>query len=107
QDLAEMIRSLVRGALKGKDVDRVDQQRLQSLAEERFYYLTEGEIRRMQEAVTKLARRLKNVVSIRRRRARRGRFDPSATLGKNLQYGGSPLRGVFALRRNEESQAWG
>ena len=104
QDLAEMIRSLVRGALKGKDVDRVDQQRLQSLSEKSFYYLTEDEIRRMQEAVTKLARRLKNVVSIRRRRARRGRFDPSATLRKNLQYGGVPFRVVFDRRRKEKPQ---
>jgi uncharacterized protein with von Willebrand factor type A (vWA) domain len=104
QDLTEMIRSLVRGALKRKDVDRADQQRLQSLAEKSFYYLTEDEIRRMQEAVTKLARRLKNVVSIRRRRARRGRFDPSATLRKNLQYGGVPFRVVFDHRRKEKPQ---
>jgi uncharacterized protein len=104
QDLTEMIRSLVRGALKRKDVDRADQQRLQSLAEKSFYYLSEDDIRRMQEAVTRLARRLKNVVSIRRKRARRGRFDPSATLRKNLQYGGVPFRVVFDRRRKEKPQ---
>jgi uncharacterized protein with von Willebrand factor type A (vWA) domain len=104
QDLTEMIRSLVRGALKRKDVDRADQQRMQSLAEKSFYYLSEDDIRRMQEAVTKLARRLKNVVSIRRKRARRGRFDPSATLRKNLQYGGVPFRIVFDRRRKEKPQ---
>jgi uncharacterized protein with von Willebrand factor type A (vWA) domain len=99
-----MIRSLVRGALKRKDVDRADQQRMQSLSEKSFYYLSEDEIRRMQEAVTKLARRLKNVVSIRRKRARRGRFDPSATLRRNLQYGGVPFRVVFDRRRKEKPQ---
>jgi uncharacterized protein with von Willebrand factor type A (vWA) domain len=104
QDLTEMIRSLVRGALKRKDVDRADQQRMQSLAEKSFYYLSEDDIRRMQEAVTKLARRLKNVVSIRRKRARRGRFDPSATMRKNLQYGGVPFRVVFDRRRKEKPQ---
>jgi uncharacterized protein len=104
QDLTEMIRSLVRGALKRKDVDRADQQRMQSLSEKSFYYLSEDEIRRMQEAVTKLARRLKNVVSIRRKRARRGRFDPSATLRRNLQYGGVPFRVVFDRRRKEKPQ---
>lgn len=104
QDLTEMIRKLVRGALERRDVDRADQQRLQSLAEKSFYYLTEDEIRRMQEAVTKLARRLKNVVSIRRKRARRGRFDPSGTLRKNLQYGGVPFRVVFDRRRREKPQ---
>jgi uncharacterized protein with von Willebrand factor type A (vWA) domain len=104
QDLTEMIRSLVRGALKRKDVDRADQQRMQSLSEKSFYYLSEDDIRRMQEAVTKLARRLKNVVSIRRKRARRGRFDPSATLRRNLQYGGVPFRVVFDRRRKEKPQ---
>ena len=39
---------------------------MQALAEKSFFYLTEDEMRRMQEAVTKLAQRLKNVVTIRR-----------------------------------------
>jgi hypothetical protein len=104
QDLTEMLRALVRGTLTRRDVDRADQQRLQSLSEKSFYYLTEDEIRRMQDAVTKLARRLRNVVSIRRRRARRGRFDPSTTLRRNLQYGGVPFRIVFDHRRKEKPQ---
>jgi uncharacterized protein with von Willebrand factor type A (vWA) domain len=43
-------------------------------------------------------------VSIRRRRARRGAFDSSATLRKNLQYGGVPFRIVFDRRRREKPQ---
>src|SRR5438093_207890 len=87
QDLADMVKRLVRGELQRQDVTRGDRQRLQALAEKSFYYLSEEEIRRMQEAVTKLARRLRNVVSIRRKRARRGKFDSNDTLRKNLQYG--------------------
>src|SRR5213596_1402698 len=94
QDLADMIKSPVRG----------DQQRLQALAEKSFYYLSEEEIRRMQEAVTKLAQRLRNVVSIRRKRARRGKFDSSDTMRKNLQYGGVPFRIVFDRKRKEKPQ---
>src|SRR5712664_4001501 len=82
RDLADMIKSLVRGELQRQDVTRGDQQRLQALAEKSFYYLSEEEIRRMQEAVTKLAQRLRNVVSIRRKRARRGKFDSSDTMRK-------------------------
>src|SRR2546426_520823 len=104
QDLADMVKSLVRGELQRQDVTRGDQQRLQALAEKSFYYLSEEEIRRMQEAVTKLARRLRNVVSIRRKRARRGKFDSSDTLPKNLQYGGVPFRLVFDRRRKEKPQ---
>src|SRR5882724_1792144 len=104
QDLADMIKSLVRGELQRQDVTRGDQQRLQALAEKSFYYLSEEEIRRMQEAVTKLARRLRNVVSIRRKRARRGKFDSNDTLRKNLQYGGVPFRIVFDRKRKEKPQ---
>jgi uncharacterized protein with von Willebrand factor type A (vWA) domain len=104
QDLADMIRSLVRSELQRQDVTRGDQQRLQALSEKSFYYLSEDEIRRMQEAVTKLAQRLRNVVSIRRNRARRGKFDSNDTLRKNLQYGGVPFRIVFNRKRKEKPQ---
>jgi uncharacterized protein with von Willebrand factor type A (vWA) domain len=104
QDLADLVKAMVRAELARQDVSRGDQQRLQSLAEKSFYYLSEDEIRRMQEAVTKLAQRLRNVVSIRRRRARRGKFDPSDTLRKNLQYGGVPFRIVFDRRRKDKPQ---
>jgi len=104
QDLADMIKSLVRGELQRQDVTRGDQQRLQALAEKSFYYLSEEEIRRMQEAVTKLAQRLRNVVSIRRKRARRGKFDSSDTMRKNLQYGGVPFRIIFDRKRKEKPQ---
>jgi uncharacterized protein len=104
QDLADMIKSMVRGELQRQDVTRGDQQRLQALSEKSFYYLSEDEIRRMQEAVTKLAQRLRNVVSVRRKRARRGKFDSNDTLRKNLQYGGVPFRIVFDRRRKDKPQ---
>ena len=43
---------------------------MQALAEKSFYYLSEDEIRRMKEAVTKLAQRLQERASSIRRRAR-------------------------------------
>jgi uncharacterized protein with von Willebrand factor type A (vWA) domain len=104
QDLGAILKAMVRDELARRDLSRGDQQRLQALSEKSFYYLTEEEIRRMQDAVTKLARRLRNVVSIRRRRARRGKFDPNDTLRKNLQYGGVPFRIVFDRRRKEKPQ---
>jgi uncharacterized protein len=104
QDLADLVKRLVRNELQRQDVTRGDQQRLQALSEKSFYYLSEDEIRRMQEAVTKLAQRLRNVVSIRRKRARRGKFDSSDTLRKNLQYGGVPFRIVFDRKRKDKPQ---
>lgn len=104
QDLAEMIRAMVRGELDRQDVERRDRQRMEALSEKSFFYLTEDEIRRMQEAVTRLAQRLRNVISVRRKRAHRGRFDSSATLRKNLQYGGVPFNIVFDHRKKDRPQ---
>jgi hypothetical protein len=104
QDLTDLIKSMVRSELDRQDVTRRERQRLQTLAEKSFFYLTEDEIRRMQDAVTRLAQRLRNVISIRRRRARRGRFDSSATLRKNLQYGGVPFHVVFDRKKKDKPQ---
>jgi len=104
QDLNDMIKAMVRGELERQDVGRRDHERLAALADKSFFYLTEEEIRRMQEAVQKLAQRLRNVISIRRRRARRGKFDSSGTLRRNLQYGGVPFRIVWDRRKKEKPQ---
>jgi hypothetical protein len=104
RDLQDLMKAMVRQELDRQDVQRQDRQGLQSLAEKSFFYLTEDEIKRMDEAVRKLAQRLRNVVAVRRRRAKRGRFDSSATLRRNLQYGGVPFRIVFDRKRKDKPQ---
>jgi hypothetical protein len=104
QDLMDMIKQVVRTELEKQDHTLRESQRMQSLAEKSFYYLSEDEIRRMKEAVTKLAQRLKNIVSIRRRQGKRGKFDLNATLRKNLQYGGVPFKIQFDRRIRDKPQ---
>jgi uncharacterized protein with von Willebrand factor type A (vWA) domain len=104
RDLREMIRRTVRLELEKRDQSQRERQRLSTLAEKSFYYLSEDELRRMREAVTKLAQRLKNVVSIRRKRGKRGKFDLNDTLRKNLQYGGVPFRIQFDRRIKDKPQ---
>ena len=104
RDLQDLMKAMVRQELDRQDVQRQDRQGMQSLAEKSFFYLTEDEIRRMDEAVRKLAQRLRNVVAVRRRRAKRGRFDSSETLRHNLQYGGVPFRIVFDRKRKDKPQ---
>src|SRR5262249_19560726 len=55
RDLQDLLKSTVRQELDRQDVNRQDRQGLQTLAEKSFFYLTEDEMRRMQEAVSKLA----------------------------------------------------
>jgi uncharacterized protein with von Willebrand factor type A (vWA) domain len=104
QELQEMIRRLVRGELEQRDIGQRDAARMQALAEKSFYYLSEEEIRRMKEAVTKLAARLKNVLAVKRRTARKGKFDVKDTLRKNLQYGGVPFKIRFDRRKRIKPQ---
>jgi uncharacterized protein with von Willebrand factor type A (vWA) domain len=104
QDLTDMIKRAVRMELEKHDHTLRENQRLQSLAEKSFYYLSEDEIRRMKEAVAKLAERLKNIVAIRRRHAKRGKFDLKDTLRKNLQYGGVPFKIQFDRRVRDKPQ---
>ncbi len=76
-----------------------DEAQLGELGEKSFYYLSEDETRRMNEAVKRLAQRLHNVVSVRRVRARRGRLDLHRTLRHNAQFGGVPFDVRFERRR--------
>lgn len=104
QDLNDMIKRAVRLEVEKKDPSTRERNRLSTLAEKSFYYLSEDEIRRMKEAVAKLAQRLKNVVAVRRRRAKRGKFDVKATLRKNLQYGGVPFKIQLDRRIRDKPQ---
>lgn len=103
-DLAHMVRSFVRAELEKRDPQVREQQKMRSLADKSFYYLTEDEIRKMKEAVGKLAHRLKHVIAIRRKRSKRGRFDLQQTLRKNLQYGGVPFQIVLDKKKKEKPQ---
>jgi len=104
RDLQELVRTVVRQELEQRDLRREERLGLETLGDKSFSYLTEDEMRRMHDAVTRLARRLKTVATIRRRRAAQGRFDSSATLRRNLQYGGVPFRIVYDHKRKERPQ---
>lgn len=104
RDLASLVKQLARQEIEKTDLQRREAQRMHALGEKNFYYLTEDDMRRMRDAVAKLARRLKNVIAIRRRRARKGRFDLKSTLRKNLRFGGIPFDVRFLQRRKDKPQ---
>jgi len=104
QNLTDLVKRTVRLELEQKDPAQRERDRLSSLSEKSFYYLSEDEIRRMKEAVTRLAQRLKNVVAVRHRRAKRGKFDCKATLRRSLQYGGVPFKIRFDRRVKDKPQ---
>jgi len=104
RDLLELVRDLAQRETRKKDPARAERERLDHLSQKSFAYYTEDDIRKMNEVVVQLARRFKNLLSLRRRRARRGRLNVSATLRKNLQYGGVPFRIRLDRRKREKPQ---
>ncbi len=102
QELAEIIRTLIKQELKKADGN--PRERADYLLQKSFSYYTEEDIWRMNEIVVRLARRFKNLFSMRRKRARRGRFDVQGTLRHNLQYGGVPFHIRLERRKKEKPQ---
>jgi uncharacterized protein with von Willebrand factor type A (vWA) domain len=102
--LEDIIRRYVRMEREKRDIRQREDQRMNQIAEKSFYYLSEDELKKMQEAVQRLAQRLKNVISIRRKRSKKGRFDIKRTLRHNLEYGGVPFKLRFERRKKERPQ---
>ncbi len=104
QELSRMIRDLIQQEFKKSGFVAAERERTDYLFQKSFAYYTEEDIRRMNEAVVRLAERFKNLLSVRRKKARRGRLDVKDTLRKNLQYGRVPFRIQLDRRKKEKPQ---
>jgi len=102
--LDAIIRRYVKMEREKRDLKQRENERLNQLGEKSFLYLSEEEVRKMNEAVTRLAQRLKNAITVRRKRAKRGRFDIKRTLRQNLDCGGVPFKLRFEKRKREKPQ---
>ena len=71
--LDDIVRRYVRQEREKRDIKAREEQRLNQLSDKSFYYLSDEELEKMKEAVARLAQRLKNVLAVRRKRAKKGR----------------------------------
>ncbi|HET8564116.1 MAG TPA: VWA domain-containing protein [Candidatus Binatia bacterium] len=104
KELNRVLRELIRQEQRKQGVEPSDRTRATPFAEKSFAFYTEDDIRRMNEAVARLAQRLKNRLSVRRKTASKGRFNVKDTLRKNLQYGGVPFRIEIDRRRKQKPE---
>jgi hypothetical protein len=95
------VRAWTERELQQQNHDYMEKFRRETLLEKSFYHLTEDEIRRMREVVERLAQRIKNVLSIRRRRLKRGKLDLHQTLRRNMSHGGIPFELIFKQRKKD------
>jgi uncharacterized protein with von Willebrand factor type A (vWA) domain len=104
RDLNRLLREIIQQEQRKRGVEPNDFGQRKSFADKSFSFYTEDDIRRMNEAVARLAQRLKNRLSVRRKKAARGRFNVKATLRRNLQYGGVPFHIELDRRKKTKPQ---
>jgi uncharacterized protein with von Willebrand factor type A (vWA) domain len=95
------VRQYVERELDKQNHDYMERFRRESLQEKSFYNLTEEDLRNMRDVVNRLAQKLKNIISMRRRRERKGKFDLKGTMRLNMKHGGLPFELVFKHRKKE------
>ncbi len=93
--LRAAVRRYVSDEFERRNVQFVQQWREAALAEKPFAQLTEDEIAKLRDEVKRLARKLRQMASLRPRVQRRGRLDARRTIRRSLRSGGVP----FELRR--------
>jgi uncharacterized protein with von Willebrand factor type A (vWA) domain len=99
--LRRSVRNFTERELQQQNFDYMEKFRRQSLQEKSFYTLTEAEIREMREVVNRLAQRVKNILSIRRRRLKKGKLDLHTMLRRNAAHGGVPFEMIFKQRKKD------
>lgn len=104
RDMYKLLRELLQQEQRKQGMEMRDSSQRTALADKSFSFYTEDDIRRMNDAVARLAQRLKNRLSVRRKRAVRGRFNVKQTLRKNLQYGGVPFNIQLDRRKKTKPQ---
>lgn len=95
------VRQYAERELDKQNHDYLERFRRESLQEKSFYNLTEEDLRKLREVVERLAQKLKNIISIRKKRERRGKFDLKSTMRRNMAHGGIPFELIFKHRRKD------
>ena len=95
------VRNFTERQIQQRNHDYMEKFRQETLLEKSFYHLTEDEIRKMREVVDRLAQKIKNILTIRRKRMKRGKLDLHQTLRRNMVHGGIPFEMIWKHRKKD------
>jgi uncharacterized protein len=90
--LEGIIEDRIRRRVFEKNIGRSVNKREEYLLNKSIYRLTPEEVKEMRELIKRFGQKLKNRVSMRKKRVRHGGIDIKKTLRTSLQYGGIPFR---------------
>src|SRR4029450_2070069 len=99
--LRQSVRQYTERELQQRNYDYMEKFRRESLLEKSLYNLTEEEIRQMRDVVTRLPQPIKNTLSIRKRRLKKGKLDLHTMLRRNMAHGGVPFEVIYKQRKKD------
>jgi len=99
--IRKSVRNFTEREIQQRNHDYMEKFRQETLLEKSFYHLSEDEVRKMREVVERLAQKIKNILTIRRRRMKRGKLDLHQTLRRNMSHGGIPFEMVWKHRKKD------
>jgi len=102
--LFEVIMGMIRKRMFERTMGSTIKQREDYLLNKYIYQLKPDEIKEMRELIKRFGQKMKNRISLRKKRVKRGNFDIKKTLRRNLQYGGVPFKIFHRDRKIDRPQ---
>ena len=103
-DLMNAIMNLVRERAARRRIGTTLRDREDYLLHKQIYRITPEEIKEMRELIKRFGQKLKNRISLRKKRVRHGGIDIKRTLRSSMQYGGVPFRIFHKDRKIDRPQ---
>ncbi|OHD70280.1 MAG: hypothetical protein A2W19_07270 [Spirochaetes bacterium RBG_16_49_21] len=99
--IANAVEGMMRGRLSRNTTGAQIREREEYLLNKPIYQITPEEIKEMRDLIRRLGQKLKNRISLRKKRVKHGGIDIKRTLRTSLQYGGVPFK-IFSKDRKIE-----
>lgn len=100
----EMTREYAERYAQIKPKNKKDQTGYPRLEEKEFSRLEEWEIQALLQTVRELVKKIRDALSLRQRRMRRGRLDLKHTLRRNMRFGGIPMEISYRDRKRSKGR---
>ncbi|MCX7677794.1 MAG: VWA domain-containing protein [Spirochaetes bacterium] len=102
--IKDLIRERIQRRVFERSTGRIIQKREEYLLNRYIYRLTPQEVKEMRDLIKRFGQKLKNRISLRKKKVKHGGIDVKRTLRKNLQYGGTPFKILFKDKKIDRPQ---
>ena len=103
-ELLDLVVPVIRRRLSEKNIGKALHRREQYLLNKYIYQLKPDEIKEMREMVKRFGQKLKNRISLRKKKVKHGGLDVKRTFRSNLRYGGIPFKLLYRDRKIDRPQ---